>query len=93
MSINEFNLVRHELIGLKVEIVKCTNKQNIGLKGIVIDETYNIIKIETKDGKKSIPKNITVFKFTLPNGKNVKVDGKLLVSRPEDRIKKKFPRW
>ncbi len=93
MSINEFNLVRHELIGLKVEIVKCTNKQNIGLKGTVIDETYNIIKIETKDGKKSIPKNITVFKFTLPNGKNVKVDGKLLVSRPEDRIKKKFPRW
>ena len=93
MSINEFNLPRHELIGLKVEIIECTNRENVGLKGIVIDESYNIIKIETKKGEKSIPKNITVFKFTLPNGKNVKVNGKLLVARPEDRIKKKFPRW
>lgn len=93
MPINEFNLVRHELIGLKVEVIKCTNKKNIGLKGTVTDETYNILKIETKQGEKSIPKNITVFKFTLPNGKNVKVNGKLLVARPEDRIKKKQPKW
>ena len=93
MTISPFNLIRHELIGLEVEIIESSNKDQIGLKGIVIDETYNIIKIKTKQGEKSIPKNIILFKFTLPNGEKVKVDGKLLLARPEDRIKKKQPSW
>ena len=93
MTINPFNLIRHELIDLEVEIIESKNKDQIGLKGIVVDETYNIIKIKTKQGEKSIPKNITLFKFTLPNGEKVKVDGKLLLARPEDRIKKKQPSW
>lgn len=93
MTINPFNLVKHELIGLEVEIIESKNKDQIGLKGTVTDETYNMIKIKTKQEEKSIPKNITVFKFTLPNGEKVKVDGKLLLARPEDRIKKKLPRW
>ena len=93
MEISEFNIVRHELINLYVEIINSNNKDTVGLKGKVINETYNMLEIETENGNKKITKNITVFKFTLPNGKKVKVDGKLLISRPEDRIKKKFPRW
>lgn len=93
MPITSRNLVRHELIGLKVRVKKSTNKSQEGLQGTVIDETYNTIKIETNRKEKTVVKNITIFIFTLPNGKRVEVDGKLLVSRPEDRIKKKFPRW
>ncbi len=93
MSITPQNLVRHELMGLKVKVKNSTNKSQIKLQGKVIDETYKTLKIETNKGEKIIPKNTTIFIFELPNGTKVQVDGKLLVSRPEDRIKKKLPRW
>jgi ribonuclease P protein subunit POP4 len=94
MPITPQNLVRHELIDLPVKIAKSTDPSQKGLKGRVIDETYNTLKIEIKGEKeKTIPKENCIFIFTLPNKVKVQVDGKLLISRPEDRIKKKFPRW
>lgn len=93
MPITAHNLVRHELISLPLRITKSTDPTLKSLKGKVIDETYNTLKIETKEGEKIIPKNNSIFIFTLPNGVKVQVDGRLLVSRPEDRIKKKFARW
>lgn len=93
MSITAQNIVRHELIGLKVKIVKSTDSTQKGITGKVIDETYNTLKIETKDKEKTVIKENCVFIFTLPDKTKVQVDGKLLVSRPEDRIKKKLPKW
>jgi ribonuclease P protein subunit POP4 len=93
MPITPQNLVRHELIGLKVKIKQSKNKSQVGLRGRVIDETYKMLKIETNKGKRSISKDIAIFIFTLPNGTKVQVDGKILIGRPEDRIKKKLPRW
>jgi len=94
MSITAKNLVRYELIGLKVRIEKSTDPTQKSIRGKVIDESYNTIKIETTKGReKVIPKKNSVFIFTLPNKTKVQVEGKLLVARPEDRIKKKFPRW
>jgi len=94
MSITPQNLVRHELISLAVKISKSSDPTQRGLRGKVIDESYNTLKIETNEGKeKAIPKNNSIFIFTLPNGVKVEVDGKLLISRPEDRIKKKIKRW
>lgn len=94
MPITPQNLVRHELISLAVKITKSTDPTQKGLSGKVIDETYNTIKIETKNKKeKIIPKNNTIFIFTLPNRLRVEIDGKVLIGRPEDRIKKKFVRW
>lgn len=93
MPITPQNLVRHELIGLEVEIKESKNPSQVGLKGRVISETYSTLEIETKKGEKVIPKDITIFIFKLPNGTKVQVDGKVLIGRPEDRIKKKLPRW
>lgn len=93
MPITPQNLVRHELISLPVRIVKSTDLTQKGVKGKVVDESYNTLKIETKKGEKVISKKNTVFIFTLPNAVKVQVDGSLLVSRPEDRIKKKLPKW
>lgn len=91
---NEYNLVRHELIGLKVKILDSKNKSLKKIKGIVIDETYNTIIIEKKNKKrKVVPKKSTIFLFELDNNKKVKVLGDILIGRPEDRIKKKFPKW
>ena len=94
MAITPKNIVRHELIGLKVRISSSKNKSLKGLSGIVVDETYNTLVIKTTDGKeKTIIKKICVFDLTLPNGTVVSVDGRLLVGRPEERIKKKLPKW
>jgi ribonuclease P protein subunit POP4 len=93
MPITPQNLVRHELIGLNVEVKKSSNKSQIGLTGKVVGETYSTIQIETKKREKVIPKDIAIFIFRLPNGTKVQVDGKILVGRPEDRIKKKLSRW
>jgi len=97
MPITPQNLVRHELCGLLVKIVKSTDPTQKNLKGRVVDETYNTLKIETKKGKevreKTVIKQNNVFIFTLPNKVKVQVDGRLLVARPEDRIKKKLPKW
>ncbi len=94
MSITPKNLVRHELIGLDVKIDKAANPEQKGMKGKVIDESYNTITLETAgDNEKTIVKKDCIFIFKLPDKTKVMVDGKLLVSRPEDRIKKKFERW
>jgi len=93
MPITPYILVRHELIGLKVKVEKSTDPTQRGISGRIIDETYNTLKIEAKDKEKTAIKENCVFVFTLPNRKKVEVDGKLLVSRPEDRIKKKLPKW
>ncbi len=94
MPITPQNLVRHELIGLAVKISKSTDSTQKGLKGKVVDESYKTLKIEAKEGKeKIIPKSNSIFIFTLPNAVKVEVNGKLLIGRPEDRIKKKIARW
>jgi len=93
MPITPKNLVRHELIGLDVRIKESKNRSQVGLKGKVVGESYSTLQIETEKGEKTIPKDITIFIFTLPNGTKVQVDGKVLIGRPEDRIKKKLARW
>ena len=94
MPITPQNLIRHELIGLKVRIVKSTDPTQKGISGIVMDETYNTLKVEMKNSEeKTVIKENCIFVFTLPDKTKVQVDGKLLISRPEDRIKKNFPKW
>ncbi len=93
MALTPKNLVRHELIGLEAKIVNSTNKSNIGLKGKVVNETKNTLTLEIKGKEKNFIKDQCVFVFKIPSGEKVKVDGKLLVARPEDRIKKKFKKW
>ena len=91
MEINPRNLIYHELIGLKVRVYSGTNQSVIGLQGMVVDETRNMLIIEDSHKiEKKLPKSHFDFIFTLPGEKLVKVSGKLLVSRPEDRIRKKF---
>jgi ribonuclease P protein subunit POP4 len=83
------NLVRHELTGLAVKVADSKNPANKGLEGKVISETRNTIIIETRKGEKTLFKDQCTFVFELPGGEKVRVDGELLVARPEDRVKKK----
>jgi len=87
--INPENLVHHEFIGLKVDVISEKNK-SLNLYGMVIDETKNTIKIETKGKEKVIPKKGSIFIFEIPSGEKIEVYGNILSIRPEDRIKKRF---
>ena len=87
------NIHRHELIGLKVKVSESSCKSHIGLSGKVIDETRNMIVIQSKDKTRRLPKNTSEFEFELPDGHVVEVNGKNLIGRPEDRIKKVLRKW
>lgn len=92
MAIKPENIVRHELIGLDTKIVESSDPTQVGLSGKVVDETRNTIEIEASGKTRSVIKKNCVFAFKL-GGQTVKVDGKILVARPEDRIKKKYDKW
>jgi len=87
------NLVKHELIGLEVEVADSTNKFNVGMKGLVVDETKNTLTIETERGLKKIQKKGSIFIFKISSGKKVKVNGNKIAVRPEERLKIKVKKW
>ena len=95
MSLKPESIARHELIGLMTSVVESTNPSMVGLSGKIVDETRNILIIETENGEKSIPKGNVSLIFTLPDGCKVKVKGSILVSQPENRIGKRIhkTRW
>lgn len=80
------NILAHEVIGLRAEIIKSPDLNKAGIKGKVVDETKNLLILETKGGLKKIPKKEVLIKFWL--GKETKeINGKFLVAKPEDRTK------
>ena len=87
------HIFRHELIGLPVKVTGSTHEEFIGIKGKVVDETKNTIRIETDSTEKIIPKGVATFHFYLPDGSIVEIEGKIIIARPEDRIKKKFRKF
>ena len=88
------NIMRHEFIGLQLEVAHSSHDGLKGIKGKVVDETKNTIKIEDDAGKeKIIPKKVATFHFTLPDGTIIEIEGNIIVARPEDRIKKRFKKY
>lgn len=54
--ITKENIISHELIGLKTEIIDSSNKEILGLNGTIVDETKSMFVIDTTLGYKKIPK-------------------------------------
>jgi ribonuclease P protein subunit POP4 len=59
---------------------------------MIVDETRNMLLVDTERGTKRIPKSNTSLTFTLPDGQRVRVSGSILISQPENRINKKMQR-
>ncbi|WP_309493567.1 ribonuclease P protein component 1 [Candidatus Hecatella orcuttiae] len=88
------NITRHELIGLEVKIVESSSKTLAGVSGRIVDETMNMLIINSEGKLKKAPKKNSRFQIQLPDGRKVEVEGRQLVGRPEDRVKKAVPgRW
>jgi ribonuclease P protein subunit POP4 len=80
------NVLRHELIGLDVLVSGAANPLHRGLSGHVIDETKNLLMLETSQGVKRIPKMHSRFQLHLPGSELVEIDGSVMVLAPEKRI-------
>ena len=72
-----------DLIGQNVTISESKNKEIIGINGKIIMETKNMIVMNTKNGKRSIPKNICQLSN---NGEVIQTDSTKLNKRPHERL-------
>jgi len=87
------NLIRHELIGLTVRIIRANDSVMKGFRGVIVDETRNMLAINSKASRIMVPKGTATFRFKLPSGVQVDVDGERLIARPENRLKTRVRRW
>jgi len=85
-------IVQHEFIGLKAKVVKSANPDCIGITGTIVNETRNTFLISQDSKKKTIVKDQAVFHFTFPDATIVEINGRILVGRPEERLKKRIRR-
>lgn len=82
------DIIKHELIGLGIEIIASPNKSLVGKCGTITDETRSTITIEERGKFKKVLKSQITFKAKF-QGKVVEVPGCELISRPEERIKRR----
>ena len=83
---NPLNILRHELIGLECSILSSPNASDIGISGLIIDETRNTIRVQTAKGIKTFEKQYKLLRVTLPDGTAVQIDGNALSNSPVRRV-------
>jgi ribonuclease P protein subunit POP4 len=86
------NIINSEFIGTETEVSSSRHDGYVGITGEIVSETRNIFKLMHNGKPKSIVKDQAVFNFKYSDGTVVEIDGKLLVGRPEDRLKKSIKR-
>jgi ribonuclease P protein subunit POP4 len=84
------NILRHELIGLEARVMGSSDPALLGTSGKIVDETCNMLVIEDGEKSRKISKSNSTFLITLPDGEKVTVEGKKLVGRPEERVKRRW---
>ena len=83
------NIVQHEFIGLETTVVNNSNPDVVGITGKVVDETRNTFTILQDNKEKVVAKDTSVFDFVLTDGTVVEIEGKIMMGRPESRLKKR----
>lgn len=82
------DVLRYEFIGTEAKVSKSKHPGYVGISGKIIDETRNTFTILHEGKCKKIVKDSSVFNIRFSDGAIVEIEGKLLVGRPEDRLKK-----
>ncbi len=75
-----------------ITIVNHSDPGLIGLSGVVLKESKNIIFIKTNHKTLMVEKKSGEFLFKI-NKLNIKIHGSLLVNLPKYRKKRKLNRW
>ena len=84
------DLLRQEFIGLNAKIVSPGIRKPIN--GRIIDETRNMIRLETAGKELAISKKGSRISLDLSEGE-VEIMGDWILGSPADRIKKKMGRY
>lgn len=82
------DIISYEFTGTEAKIAKSTHPGYVGMSGRIIDETRNTFTMLHEGKRKTVVKDSATFDFKFSDGTVVEIDGKLLVGRPEDRLKK-----
>ena len=80
-------LEKDELIGRYVRVKTCTDPTMRSMEGIIIDETQQMLLVESKGKQKWIAKQIATFLFSSQYEKD-ELKGSHIRFRPEERVKK-----
>lgn len=85
-------IVKCDLHGALIEVVNSVNKNNIGIKGIMLFESKKTFNILTQNNKiKTILKQGSIFKLNLPYGDiEVTILGDNFIYKSAERTKVKF---
>ncbi len=83
------NLLRHELIGLNAEVIASSHVGYEGIQGKIVDETKNMLKICDGILEKQVPKEVVILSIRLSDGYSQTINGKALVRRPIERVKRR----
>lgn len=86
------DIIRYEFIGLQGLVAQSQHEDYLGIGGTVISETKNTFTFQHKDKKQSVIKKSAIFNFKFDDDATVQIDGKLLIGRPEDRLKRTMKR-
>ncbi|NPA86209.1 MAG: ribonuclease P protein subunit [bacterium] len=73
----------HELIGLRARVLAAENPANVGIEGIIIDETRKYLNISGK----LVKKEGTLLLVELDCGTRILISGNLLLAHPIERTK------
>jgi RNase P/RNase MRP subunit p29 len=83
-------MMRQELIGLHAKVIQSTCVEYIGVQGIILMESRNMITIKREGSTPiRIPKRTVVLELITPDNSRVRIDGIRILGRPENRIKMK----
>lgn len=86
------DVIRQEFIGMQTAVASSPHAGYLGISGEVVGETRNTFMIQQLEKMKSIVKDQAVFQFQFFDGTVVEIDGKLLMGKPEDRLKRTVKR-
>jgi ribonuclease P protein subunit POP4 len=86
------DIINGEFIGTEGSIAESSHSGYVGVSGKVIDESKNTFTILQGGKRNRVIKEVAVFRFRFCDGTVVEIDGRLLVGRSEDRLKKSIKR-
>ena len=86
------DIISSEFIGTEAKVTESRHQGYIGTSGKIVNETRNTFVIMHEGEPKRIIKDSAVFHFNFPDGTIAEIDGRLLMRRPEDRLKRRIRR-
>ncbi len=88
-----WRILSSSLVGLEIEIVHSSSEDLIGVKGVIEEETSNLLRVLTKKKSLWVPKLNQVFKIKVSDDTTIQVEGHMVKGTPETRVRKKIPNW